>query len=427
MDQAGAKHMNQLNDERTAVILSGGGAYGAYEVGVMKALFAGDSPGTDYKTLNPEIFTGTSVGAFNASVMAMMSDWHSTTMVEYLEDAWLNEIADDSRRCGNGVFRFRANPLRYLDTECFIANPSAPLTRFGEDASFLAQSLFWRSVNFLMAPGNLPQRVMQFVDISALISVEPFRRMLARTVSLENIRRSDKVLRIVATNWETGAAETFENRHMVDEIGYNVIMASAAIPGIFPPVEVAGDSYVDGGVVMNTPLKCALEAGATVLHIVYLDPDVGNIPLHRLMNMLDTIDRVYTIMLASKTNEDIDTAAWVNEGLTVMERAARDGSASGLSGSDITAFIRVAAAIQKRIEEGQPYRKLTIHRYHPHDSLGGTMGMLNFNRQAIGDLIERGFADALAHDCAKSHCIFPYTRAPAPKASASAEQVRRED
>jgi NTE family protein len=48
----------------TALVLSGGGAYGAFSVGVIKALFAGRSPSTGYQPLQPGIFTGTSVGAF---------------------------------------------------------------------------------------------------------------------------------------------------------------------------------------------------------------------------------------------------------------------------------------------------------------------------------------------------------------------------
>ena len=47
-----------------AVVLSGGGAYGAYEVGVMKALLGGEMKGAGYRPLDPEVFTGTSVGSF---------------------------------------------------------------------------------------------------------------------------------------------------------------------------------------------------------------------------------------------------------------------------------------------------------------------------------------------------------------------------
>jgi predicted acylesterase/phospholipase RssA len=257
--------------------------------------------------------------------------------------------------------------------------------------------------------------VLQFVDASAFITVEPFQQMLKKTIRSEAIRNSDKELRIVATNWETGEVKTFENHHVADEeFGPLMIMASAAIPGIFPPVRIGDDFYVDGGAVMNTPLNCAIKAGASTLFVIYLDPDVGNIPIQRLMNTIDTIDRVYTIMLATKINEDIETAAWINAGLTVLEKVAETGSADDLSGPEITSFVRVAAQIAERIKEGRGYRKLTIHRFHPRDDLGGPLGMLDFSRTAVTGLIARGFEDAVYHDCYESRCIFPGAGPPTP-------------
>ena len=406
--------MSRQQEEKMAVVLSGGGAYGAYEVGVMKALLGGEMKGAGYRPLDPQIYTGTSVGSFNATVMVAQPDVPGGLAVERLERIWLDEVAEGAGKCGNGVFRIRGNPLRYFDPDCF-ANPFAPVADLGGDAGFLASSLFTRGLNFLAARGDLLKRGMQFVDFSAFISVEPFRQMLERTVRLEAVRDSIKELRIVATNWETGEVKVFENHHIGEEFGRQMIMASAAIPGIFPPVRVGDYLYVDGGTVMNTPLSCAIEAGATTLFVIYLDPDVNNIPVQKLMNTIDTFDRVYTIMLATKINEDIDTAAWINEGLTVMERVAAADSAAGLSDADVSAFVRVASKIEERVAAGQSFRKLTIHRFHPHDDLGGPLGMLDFSREAVTGLISRGFEDAVYHDCSESHCILPDTQSPTPR------------
>jgi predicted acylesterase/phospholipase RssA len=396
--------MTQANDEIHGVILSGGGAYGAFEVGVMKALFSGDSPVTGYTPLDAAVFTGTSVGAFNAAAMTMEPNTHSCATIAHLEEIWINDITDNPQTCGNGVFRFRGNALRYMEPECITTNPVEPLVALGGDAAFFAEYLFRRGTNFLFSSGNLPHRALQFIDLSALISIEPFKRLIEKMVRLEAIRSSDKLLRIVATNWETGEVKIFENKDMNDGFGRQIIMASAAIPGIFPPVNIAGDMYVDGGVVMNTPLKCAIQAGATTLHVIYLDPDVQNIPLRRLQNSLDTLDRVFTIALATKTNEDIDTARWINDGLEVIERTSRGQT---VPDADMRMFIGVAARIKERIEKGSPYRKLTIHRYHPKDDLGGTLGMLNFNQEPIRGFIQRGFMDAAEHDCSVNHCVLP--------------------
>jgi predicted acylesterase/phospholipase RssA len=407
--------MSREPEEKIAAVLSGGGAYGAYEVGVLRALLGGEMKGAGYRPIEPHVFTGTSVGSFNATVMVAQPDVPGSVAVERLERMWLEEIADGPNRCGNGVFRFRTNPLRYFDADCY-ADPILPADELGEDAGHLARSFLSRGLNFLATGGGPVNRALQFVDFSAFISVEPFREMLGRTIDPEAVRHSNRELRIVATNWETGEVKVFENRHVGGSgFGREMIMASAAIPGIFPPVEIDGVAYVDGGAVMNTPLNCAIKAGATTLFVIYLDPDVGNIPLQRLMNTVDTMDRVYTIMLATKMNEDIDTAAWINEGLNVVEKVQAEDSAAGLSGPEVTAFIRVAAQIRERIQMGRRYKKLTIHRFHPHDDLGGPLGMLDFRRESVSDLMARGFEDAVYHDCYESHCVFPDARPDTPQ------------
>ena len=165
------------------------------------------------------------------------------------------------------------------------------------------------------------------------------------------------------------------------------------------------EAYVDGGVVENTPLSSAIEAGGTNLHVIYLDPDIENLPLKVLQNTYNTLDRTIVINNATVTNEDIDTAAWINEGLDAMERALRGET---LSDKNMLDFIRVAGQIETSLRQGKPFKKLTIHRYHPHrDPGGGGLGILNFNRDRMTHLIEQGFDDTVNHDCHESHCILP--------------------
>ena len=65
----GGKTVGGSSVEKTAMVLSGGGAYAAYGVGVMRALFAGESPATGHTPLDPGIYAGASAGAFNAAYM----------------------------------------------------------------------------------------------------------------------------------------------------------------------------------------------------------------------------------------------------------------------------------------------------------------------------------------------------------------------
>jgi NTE family protein len=387
-----------------ALVLSGGGAYAAYGVGVMKALFGGASPATGYTPLDPDIYAGTSGGAINAAFMLAEPGSDNVTRVARLENTWVNEISDQVRNCGNGVYRFRANLFRYLELTCFTSNPLRPFLELASDAVFFARDGFRRGVNFLLSSGKLEQRLLQFFDASQFITDEPLRQGIGGLFSVEGIRRSNKVLRVIATNWSTGEARVFGNSELSDEAGYEILLGSAAIPGLFQPHLVGGDLYVDGGLVMNTPLMPAISAGASTLHVVYLDPDPKNIPLRRLQNTLDVLDRARVIDWASRMNEDIATARWINEGLEVVERLRAGGSLADL---DERLFVRVAEKIAERARQGQPYRKLTIHRYHPRDDLAGPLGVLNFDRDQIAGIIERGFRDAADHDCVANGCLLP--------------------
>jgi predicted acylesterase/phospholipase RssA len=406
--------MPDARGNRHAVVLSGGGAYGAYEVGVLKAMLTGQMPQTGYTAIDPDIYTGTSVGAINAAVLVSQdgAGVRGAEAADFLEAAWADTIAESLETCRNGAYRLRADPTHYLSPRC-LRDPARALTELTEDGAFLAETLVARTANFFRSAGSLTTRALEFVDVSAFVSSEPIGRLVRQLVSLEAVRRSGKALRVVAANWATGEVKTFENKHMTDDDGHQAVLASAAIPGFFPPQYIAGEPYVDGGVVMNTPLRCAIDAGADFLHIVYLDPDIDQLPLKVLESTYSTMDRTIVIHNATVINEDVDTASWINAGLTAMEKALQGEE---LSGTHLRDFVRVASQIAERLEQaGKPYRKLTIHRYHPHRDPGrGGIGILDFNRDRMLGLIELGFDDTVHHDCNESHCIRPYLNAPSP-------------
>jgi predicted acylesterase/phospholipase RssA len=118
--------MMSAKDCRQALVLSGGGAYGAFEVGVMKALFKGECPATNYNPLDPDIFMGTSVGCLNAAFIVSRAGQPLVSTVEELENLWLDEMAENAQGCGNGVYRFRGNPIDFLDLRCLLNNPLVP-------------------------------------------------------------------------------------------------------------------------------------------------------------------------------------------------------------------------------------------------------------------------------------------------------------
>jgi NTE family protein len=389
---------------KRAVVLSGGGAYAAYEVGVMKALFHGASPATAGIPLESDIFSGTSAGSFNATMMISKPGVPSVTRVQNLENTWLDEIADNPKRCGNGIFRFRGDVLRFFDPTCLEANPTSPFAQIAEDSVFLARDWFQRALTFATSSESPARRTLELIDLATFVSTEQFNGTLQRVINLSDVRTSDKVLFVAATDFEDGQLKLFTNSDMSDQWGRPIIMASSAIPGFFPPIEINGRLYVDGGVLMNTPLSPAINAGADILHVTYLDPDIKNIPLARLNNTYDVFERALIVKMADTFNRDVENALQINQGLDLLQKAQRGEL---FSEKDLQVLIRVVSKLRERLTQQFPYRQLTIHRYHPKADLGGALGLLDFGRDRTARLIQLGFSDAVNHNCAESLCVLP--------------------
>jgi predicted acylesterase/phospholipase RssA len=385
---------------QTAIVLSGGGAYGAFAIGVLKVLFAGRSPATGYEPLSADIYTGTSVGAFNAAVMVEQGAQPSLESVLRLENIWLELVADRPGRCGNGIFRIRGNPADLVDAGC-LSEPVTMATRFASDSVAIGNYLAGRTANFLASSSSsLEDRALAFVNVGSLVDSAPYDNLLRRLVNEESVRQSPKRLHITATNWIQGTARYFCNPDFHDGYGIKAIMASTAIPGVFPPVRIDRDIYVDGGVVQNTPLNAAIEFGGTNLHVIYLDPSPSRIRLRADANTVETMLRVYFVMLATKIAEDVETARWINAGLDAVTQHAK---AQTISDEQLQDFIRVAGQF---VQSGKgKYKRLTVHRYFPENILGGDLGMLNFGIDAVARMITEGERVALIHDCSENGCI----------------------
>ncbi|MGH8067239.1 MAG: patatin-like phospholipase family protein [Candidatus Entotheonellia bacterium] len=382
---------------KQAVILSGGGAHGAYEVGVMKALFAGLSPATNHRPLNPDILVGTSVGSYNAAFLVAQWETYGPAAIANLEQVWLDKMGSSTQKCGHGAFRILASPLEFITPACFIPNPLRPFIQLAADSALLAWDGLQRAVNVAIEQDvPLLQRVTELFNFASFVSPQPMAQTLRETIRFADIRRAEKVLRIAATNWETGQLRTYSNQDMTDQLGPLVIMASAAIPGFFPPVEIGSQSFVDGGVLMNTPLPLAIAAGADTLHVIYLDPRIENIPLAGLEHTLETMYRMQTIGWAKALNNDIAAAKHVNREVAYAQLIAETLGILQQRSPDENLFEGLPVNdIQQYLQQSLKYRELTIHLYHPHDDLGGALGVLNFDGERIRHLIERGFNDAI--------------------------------
>lgn len=96
-----------------------------------------------------------------------------------------------------------------------------------------------------------------------LVPPDGLRRLVERHADIEHLQAAPIPLHVVATDLLTGLDRRFSNGPAVD-----AVMASAAIPAVFPPVVMDGVPYIDGGVVNNTPISHAIDLGANEIWVL---------------------------------------------------------------------------------------------------------------------------------------------------------------
>lgn len=90
-----------------------------------------------------------------------------------------------------------------------------------------------------------------------MVDPRPFERLLTRHMPYRRLEEAVIPVHVVAANVLTGREALLSHGRAV-----TAVMASAAIPGVFPPVKIEGTHYFDGSVASNTPVSAAIELGA---------------------------------------------------------------------------------------------------------------------------------------------------------------------
>ncbi len=126
-----------------------------------------------------------------------------------------------------------------------------------------------------------PQRRMHgpWLFLQQRESVHPntgLRRIIETGIGFERIEDAIIPFEVVTTSLSDGQERWFASGPAVD-----VILASAAIPAIFPPVEVEGEQLIDGGVVDNVPISRAIDAGCTRIFVLLCGPLTYSSPISR--------------------------------------------------------------------------------------------------------------------------------------------------
>jgi NTE family protein len=93
------------------------------------------------------------------------------------------------------------------------------------------------------------------------------RKIVTDGIDFERMEDAVVPVEVVATSLTDGQERWFTHGSVVD-----AVLASSAVPAIFPPVEIDGDRFIDGGVVNNVPIRRAIDAGATRIVVLLCGP-----------------------------------------------------------------------------------------------------------------------------------------------------------
>jgi NTE family protein len=377
------------SNAKVGLVLSGGGARAAYEVGVLKALYGSKCPSTDGQAA-PEVFCGTGAGAFNAAVIASRMPNQYPSPIEYLESLWADEIPREGMMRNNRVYRRRLDTLQFLDIPFMWRRPLKSWVQYFEDLGLLLPEFARRTWK-----GFAQRNFSSWLNLAVWHDTSPMRRLISESVNLGVIRDGEantgaqRILRVVATERGSGEPYIFKNNDFNEETGHLAILASCALPIIFPSVEIEGKEYFYGGLVMQTPLQPAIDAGCTVIHLIHNDPKIDKPLEQEDPNTMEMLNRTVAVALSATLERDLESRRRTNQMLDAFETVRHQ------TNIDVSRYLNGSARSSR----------VVVHQYRPQTVLGGKRGLLNFSRENIEAAIAAGQHDAAQHNCAASGCI----------------------
>lgn len=276
-----------------ALVLAGGGARGAYEAGALSVLL----PLLEERGERPRILIGTSVGALNVSFLAANAHLPTDQLVAKVLAIW--------------------ESVRWVEVARRLLSGGS-LLRLGEYAG-----------EVVGLPG---------ARLESLLDPEPLRTTLRNRIDFEALEDNIQAGRldaagVVATSALTSRSVVFhrglespapDHRRRIDYVATSLaedhVLASAAIPAIFPAVQVknprvARGWYFDGGTRLNTPIKPALALGAARVVVIALNslaPGPRRLAGPERPDALEGAGQILLGLLGDQLTADVLTLAGVN-------------------------------------------------------------------------------------------------------------------
>jgi NTE family protein len=296
-----------------ALVLSGGGARGAYEAGVLVGLA---NSGERF-----DLVCGTSIGAINASFLAL-------DLLEDLEQLW-RTIA--TRNIITLIPQAQHVQEFVVGFEDFLKLP--------------LDAKIFRIPHIVELFGRIGSKVA-LLSLLGIVDRTPLTKILTGKLNVNNLTRS---LIITATNITQETADSFYafvqsdgipdstkvQSAFLDRVGtqnyalsntnfLSAVEASASIPLAFDPVTFNHGTgrdflYVDGGVANNTPIGLAIAAGATDIIVVFMDPKVSAPPYQVIPNAAILGMACYDVMQQKILADDMKLALMTNKALSAAD------------------------------------------------------------------------------------------------------------
>ena len=199
---------------QVVLVFQGGGALGAYQVGVYEALHEAG--------IEPDWVIGTSIGAINGALIAGNAPEHR---LERLRAFWGNV----EQRAGHG--NTWSNLLTMAQGIPTFFGPN-PASWFGPHAPVGVES-------------------------AAYYTTAPLRDTLSELIDLDQLNSCSPRLTVGAVNVRNGEIRYFDTRD--ESLAIDHVMASGALPPAFPAIRIDGEPYWDGGIYSNTPIEAVLD------------------------------------------------------------------------------------------------------------------------------------------------------------------------
>ena len=334
---------------RAALVLSGGGARGAYEAGVLSYLFESIYPELP-KGFEFDIVSGTSVGAIHAAYVAATATGRGRERSKGLTETWRGMRLRD-------VVKLRPTDLIGVPLRALGLTRLARTVGGGGAASADA--------------------------VGGLVDLTPLERIVSERIPWRALRANlgrghPGALCISCTEVRTGRITIFQDGRLSDpkpwardpsaravltEISAPHVRASAAIPFLFPAIRIGGSYFVDGGLRMNTPLSPAMRLAADRVLVVALKHSprstagVAEYPEDSITQPAFLLGKVLNALLLDQLEYELQKLELVNAWITQGEE---------VYGDEFLDRINVAV----RAQRGLGYRLVKQTTVRPSEDIG---------------------------------------------------------